>query len=133
MKPLKIDRIIFLLMIFMTIAACNRDEDSVLLKFLGTYQVNDSCGYTNTAYSMEISVKNENTKEIYLKNFGGYGSTVSARVSDDNPDHIIINTNADNLHITGEGVINNERTRIVFTYETSNNGVSVSCSSEANK
>lgn len=126
-------KIFFLLMILAALSACNRDEDSVLLKFLGTYHVKDSCGYANTTYSMEISVKNENNKEVYLKNFGGYGSTVSGRISEDNPDKIIINTDADNLHITGEGIINNERTRIVFTYETANNGVSVSCSSEADK
>ncbi|MEC3876042.1 hypothetical protein [Chryseobacterium salviniae] len=112
---------------------CNRDEDSVLLKFLGEYTVNDSCGSSTTVYTMKISEKNENQNEVYLENFGGYGSTIKATVSSNNPDKLIIDDYADNLYVVGEGTINNERNQIVFTYDTSNNGTSISCSSVAKK
>jgi len=115
------------------VLGCNRDEDSVLLKFLGEYTVDDSCGSANTTYTMITREKNENNNELYLDNFGGYGPSIVAKISDQNPDKIKIDTYSDNLHIVGEGTINNERDEITFTYETSNNNASTSCSSIAKK
>lgn len=129
---LKRNKVLYLFIILL-ITACNREEDSVLLKFLGDYRVNDACGYITTDYNMTVTVKSEENNELYLHNFGGYGTSISASVSADNPDKIIINAYSDNLHITGEGTINNERTRLVFTYETDNNGTSINCSSLADK
>jgi len=133
MNDLRKIRILLLLLILAISTGCNRDEDSILLKFLGEYITEDSCGPSNTVYTMVIREKNENNKELYLENFGGYGATIVARVDDKNPDKIKIDTYSDNLHIVGEGTINNERNKIVFTYDTSNNGYSVSCSSIAKK
>ncbi|MFY7815381.1 MAG: hypothetical protein ACOVRK_09365 [Chryseobacterium taeanense] len=133
MNTLKKIKILILIGMLGIMINCNRDEDSVLQKFLGEYTVNDSCGYTNTTYTMNIKEKNENQNELYLDNFGGYGVTIVAKVSSDNPDKLTIDSYADNLHIVGEGTINNERTQIVFTYDTSNNGMSVHCSSIAKK
>ncbi|MFY7815907.1 MAG: hypothetical protein ACOVRK_12050 [Chryseobacterium taeanense] len=133
MNTLKKIKILILIGMLGIMMNCNRDEDSVLLKFLGEYTVNDSCGYTNTTYTMNIKEKNENQNELYLDNFGGYGATIVAHVSNDNPDKLEIDAYADNLHIVGEGTINNERTQIVFTYDTSNGGMSVHCSSIAKK
>lgn len=82
---------------------------------------------------MNINEKNESQNELYLDNFGGYGATIIATVSDKNPDKLIIDDYADNLHVVGEGTINNERNQIVFTYDTTNNGMSISCSSIAEK
>lgn len=133
MNKLRKIRVLFLIIMLSGILGCNRDEDSILLKFLGEYIVQDSCGSSNTTYTMIIREKNENNNELYLDNFGGYGATIVATVSSENPDKIIINTYADNLHVVGEGTINNERNQIVFTYDTSNNGTSISCSSIAKK
>ncbi|WP_326983991.1 hypothetical protein VUJ46_05460 [Chryseobacterium sp. MYb264] len=133
MNDLRKIRILLLLLILAISTGCNRDEDSILLKFLGEYITEDSCGPSNTVYTMVIREKNENNKELYLENFGGYGAAIVARVDDNNPDKIKIDTYSDNLHIVGEGTINNERNKIVFTYDTSNNGYSVSCSSIAKK
>lgn len=133
MNYLKKVKVLFSLVMLIGILGCNRDEDSVFLKFLGEYIVNDSCGSANTTYTMIIREKNENNNELYLDNFGGYGPTIVAKVSDQNPDKIKIDTYSDNLHIVGEGTINNERNQITFTYETSNNNSSTSCSSIAKK
>ncbi|AZA58333.1 hypothetical protein [Chryseobacterium shandongense] len=133
MHYLKKIKVLLSLIALIAIAGCNRDEDSVLLKFLGEYTVNDSCGSANTTYTMIIREKNENNNELYLDNFGGYGPTIVATVSEQNPDIIKIDTHADNLHIVGEGTINNERDEITFTYQTSNNNISTSCSSIAKK
>lgn len=133
MNYLKKVKVLLSLVAIIAILGCNRDEDSVLLKFLGEYTVNDSCGSANTTYTLIISEKNENNNELYLDNFGGYGPTIVATVSDQNPDKIEFDTYSDNLHIVGEGTINNERNQITFTYETSNNNSSVSCSSIAKK
>lgn len=133
MNYLKKIKILFSLLMLIGILGCNRDEDSVLLKFIGEYTVSDSCGSANTTYTMTIREKNENNNELYLENFGGYGPTIVAKVSDQNPDKIIIDTYSDNLQIVGEGTINNERDEITFTYETSNNNNAVSCSSIAKK
>jgi hypothetical protein len=133
MDYLKKIKVLLSLVMLMAIVGCNRDEDSVLLKFLGQYIVDDSCGSANTTYTMIIREKNENNNELYLDNFGGYGPTIVATVSDQNPDIIKIDAYADNLHIVGEGTINNERDEITFTYETSNNNISTSCSSIAKK
>lgn len=133
MKNLKTIKVFFLLIILSLTLGCNRDEDSIMLKFLGEYITKDSCGASDTTYTMIIREKNENNNELYLDNFGGYGATIVARVSSENPDKIIIDNYADNLHVVGEGTINNERNEIVFTYDTSNNGSSISCSSIAKK
>jgi len=126
-------KVLFLLLMLIGVLGCNRDEDSVLLKFLGEYTVDDSCGSANTTYTMITREKNENNNELYLDNFGGYGPSIVAKISDQNPDKIKIDTYSDNLHIVGEGTINNERDEITFTYETSNNNASTSCSSIAKK
>jgi hypothetical protein len=133
MRSLKNIKLLILLSMLSVMPGCNRDEDSVLLKFLGEYTVNDSCGFSTTTYTMNIKEKNANQNELYLDNFGGYGATIVAHVSNDNPDKLEIDAYADNLHIVGEGTINNERNQIVFTYDTSNSGMSVHCSSIAKK
>jgi hypothetical protein len=133
MNTLKRIKIFALIILLGAMMNCNRDEDSVLLKFLGKYTVNDSCGSSITTYTMNINEKNESQNELYLDNFGGYGATIVATVSDKNPDKLIIDDYADNLHVVGEGTINNERNQIVFTYDTTNNGMSISCSSIAEK
>jgi hypothetical protein len=133
MNDLKKIRVLFLLIILSLTLGCNREEDSILLKFLGEYIVDDACGPSNTTYTMIVREKNENSNELYLDNFGGYGATIVATVDDKNPDKLRIDTYADNLHVVGEGTINNERTQIVFTYDTSNNGASINCSSIAKK
>lgn len=121
---------ILLVTLLNLIYGCNNESESDLEKYLGSYIVSDYCSFGEASYYISITVKNEQTNEIYIDNFGGYESKIVAIINQDN---IVIDTYADNLHIVGIGIINPDRSQIDFNYTVSNNSISDSCSAVALK
>lgn len=92
-------------------------------KFIGTYDVTETCGGSNFTYVMTISAGSVNDR-VNISNMGNFGSNVTISASIDVADIAFTDTD-DGFTYVGNGFI--EGNTLTFGFESSG-GYSVSCS-----
>lgn len=100
----------FLLLAF---AQCKKDPKPLdREKFVGTYDVNESCASGNYSYSITISESSVNNSDVILNNVGDFGQNFTGVVSGSN---VTINGTQSGLTMSGTGTINGNSLTIIYS------------------
>ncbi len=100
----------FLLLAF---TQCKKDPKPLdREKFLGTYDVNESCATGNYTYSVTISESSVNTSDVILNNVGDFSANFTGVVSGSN---ISINGTQQGLTMSGTGTLNGNALTVIYS------------------
>lgn len=96
-------------------ADADTDDGTCILareKFLGTYNVSESCNSGNWSYSITVAASSNGDDDIVISNFGDYDVNVRATVLSAN---ITFNDTQDGITFSGSGNITGNTLSIIYT------------------
>ena len=97
---------------FIMTSSCKKEETPDRDKFIGTYNVNETCSSGTFSYAITVSESTTSEDAIVINNFGDYGVNVRATVSGNN---ITFNDTQGGGTFSGSGSISDNTLTIIYT------------------